>query len=315
MTSRSFVVSGEDAGSRIDRYLTHHQQQESRSAIQKWFDRNLVLVNGHSVKPAYKLHSGDSIEVHVPSSEKAPVELNSWDFPIDVLYQDKSILVINKPAHIVVHPGAGKSEYTIVQAALHHFPEIRNVGHPVRPGVVHRLDKETSGVLLLAKTQEAYLKLTALFKNRMIQKHYRAVVYGRMRSQHGRVEKALGRDPANRQKISIRARKGRPAITIYTVLKHLDFGELLDVEIMTGRTHQIRVHLASENHPIVGDSKYGGGNWNRISDVSLRNQLKQAGFFGLHAFSLEFDHPFTGKRIHVETPPSESWNALLTPMR
>ena len=308
---RSFVISAENTGIRIDRFLTRHYPQQSRSAIQKWFEHGEVRVNAHTVKSSYKLHDQDRIEVLEHSAKDAEaIALTPWNFPLEILFEDEALLAIHKPAHTVVHPGAGVSHHTIVHAVLHYLPGIHNVGHPFRPGVVHRLDKETSGILLFAKTQEAYLKMTALFKDRLIQKHYRAAVSGRMERPQGRIEKALGRDPSNRKKISVRARRSRPAVTLYTVLQNYDFGSLLDVEILTGRTHQIRVHLSSENHPILGDTKYGGGNWNRIQDVVLRNRLKQAAFFGLHAFSLEFDHPMTGKHLYLSAPLPQIWALL-----
>ena len=308
---RSFLISAENAGIRIDRFLTQHYPQQSRSAIQKWFEKAAVRVNDHTVKASYKLRDQDRIEIiEVFAESTGQVALTPWKFPLDILYEDEALLAIHKPAHTVVHPGAGVSEHTIVHAALHYFPGIQNVGHPLRPGIVHRLDKETSGVLLIGKTQDSYLKMTSLFKDRLIQKHYRAAVFGRMEKARGRIEKPLGRDPSNRKKISIRARRARPAITLYSVLQNYDFGSLLDVEILTGRTHQIRVHLSSENHPIFGDTKYGGGNWNRIQDVDLRSRLKQASFFGLHAFSLEFDHPITGKHLFLEAPLPEIWQEL-----
>jgi 23S rRNA pseudouridine1911/1915/1917 synthase len=313
MTSGSFVVSVEDAGTRVDLFLTHRYPQESRSAIQKWFEKGAILVNRLSVKPSYKLHTGDQIEVMSEPSDPHAGEneqLIPWDFPLEILYEDDSFLAVNKPPHTVVHPGAGSSQHTIAHAAVHYLPSLRNVGHPQRPGIVHRLDKETSGVLLLAKTQAAYFQFTAIFKNRQIRKHYRAAVFGVVKAGHGRIEKALGRDPLNRQKISVRARKSRAAITLYDVMRQLPFGALLDVEILTGRTHQIRVHLSSENHPIIGDAKYGGANWNRIPDTTLRNQLTQGGFFGLHAFSLEFNHPDTGVPLRLEAPVPPSWNWL-----
>jgi 23S rRNA pseudouridine1911/1915/1917 synthase len=313
MTTRAFVVSGENAGTRIDLFLTQQYPDESRSAIQKWFNQNLILVNSHPAKPSYKLHSGDQIVVKttelVIAGERALVP---WNFALEILYEDDALLGINKPAHIVVHPGAGVFDHTIVHAALHHYPEIVYVGHPRRPGVVHRLDKETSGVLLLAKQQDAYLRMTEMFKNRKIRKHYKAAVYGQMQNEQGRIEKPLGRDPVNRKKISIRARKTRSAVPLYKVTSQFSFGALLDVEILTGRTHQIRVHLSSENHPIIGDSKYGGGNWNRIPDADLRNQLRKSGFFGLHAFSLDFNHPSTGEPLHIEAPLPKIWSTLVT---
>lgn len=311
MPVRSFLISGENTGIRIDRFLTQHYSHLSRSAIQKWFDNDEVRVNDHTVKAAYKLRDQDRIEILEHAGKDAGVTgLSPWSFPLEILFEDDTLLAINKPAHMVVHPGAGVSHHTLVHAVLHHLPDIREVGHPIRPGIVHRLDKETSGILLLAKTQEAYLKMTSLFKDRLIRKHYRAAVFGRMERAQGRIEKALGRDPSNRKKISIRARRSRPAITLYSVLQNYDFGSLLNVEILTGRTHQIRVHLSSENHPIIGDTKYGGGNWNRIQNVNQRNRLKQAAFFGLHAFSLEFDHPVTGKHLYLQAPLPKIWNEL-----
>lgn len=311
MPLRSFLISGENMGIRIDRFLTQHYPKLSRSAIQKWFDNEKVRVNDHTVKASYKLRDQDRIDVleHFVTDPES-IGLTPWNFPLEILFEDDTLLAINKPAHMVVHPGAGVSHHTVVHAVLHYFPGISEVGHPVRPGVVHRLDKETSGILLFTKTQEAYLKMASLFKNRLIRKHYRAVVFGRMERAQGRIEKALGRDPSNRKKISVRARKARPAVTIYSVLHECDFGSLLDVEILTGRTHQIRVHLSSENHPILGDTKYGGGNWNRIQDVTLRNRLKQTAFFGLHAFSLEFDHPLSGKHLYLQAPLPSVWKEL-----
>jgi 23S rRNA pseudouridine1911/1915/1917 synthase len=312
MNARSFVVSDEEVGTRIDRFLTKHHPNESRSAIQKWLERKLVCINQQPAKASYRLRNGDLVEVLMPEMEEPSSELASWNFPLEILYEDDALLAINKPPHTVVHPGAGSHERTIVQAALHHFPEIRNVGHSLRPGVVHRLDKETSGLLLLVKTQEAYLKLTRMFKERSIKKHYRAAVFGKLEKPSARIEKPLGRDPVNRKKISVRARKARAAITIYKLLQPLDFGGILDVEILTGRTHQIRVHLSSEKLPIVGDTKYGGANWNRIPDMELRNRLKQSGFFGLHAYTLEFLHPVTGKRMQLQAPLPPIWNFLTT---
>lgn len=281
----------------------------SRVTIQKWIQDGRVFVNGRTTKPAHRLKNGDVLELEKPelpmiSSEK----LESWNYPLEIIYEDTSLLAISKPAGMVTHPGAGNRTQTLVNALIVLRPEIAGIGHPLRPGIVHRLDRETSGILLIAKTEMAYHLLTGLFKQRSMEKHYRALTFGNWSTQSGRIDRALGRDPSNRQKISVHARRSRTAITLYNVLKQGGCGALLDVQILTGRTHQIRVHLSSEHHPIIGDTKYGGSNWNRIPNANLRAKLKQISFFGLHSFSLRFVHPITLSELLLECPLPDTWN-------
>lgn len=308
MNSR-ITVPPEAAGMRLDLFLLSHLEVDSRVAVQKQIQNGAVTCNGQIEKSAHKVRAGDIIEISfqgVKSEETRAAE--PWDFPLEILFEDADMMAINKPPHVVTHPGAGNSSHTIANAVLKMRPEIGQVGHSSRPGIVHRLDKETSGVMLLAKTEAGYHRLTAMFKDRKMEKHYRALAFGLILENSGVIDAGLGRDPKDRKKISVRARKRRTALTQYRVLKQFDFAALLDVQIFTGRTHQIRVHLASIHHPIVGDSKYGGGNWNRIPNADLRERLKQTAFFGLHSFSLDFIHPISGQVLHIEAPPPEIWN-------
>ena len=310
MNKLAFMVPAEAAGTRLDLFLVPLLQSESRASIQRLIRIRAVFLNGKETKASHKVQKDDHIEVEPERKMQSAETLEPWEYPLPILYEDKALLAVDKPAHLVVHPGAGRSRNTLVHALLSLRPEIKSVGHPARPGVVHRLDKETSGILLVAKTQQAYFTLTAMFKDRRIEKHYRALAFGTFSHQQGKIDRAIGRDSRDRKKISVRARKLRQAVTLYRVLRAYSFGALLDIHILTGRTQQIRVHLSSEGHPIVGDTKYGGGNWPRIPNQQLRDSLKNRNFFGLHAFTLDFEHPLTGSPLHLEAPLPTTWNPL-----
>lgn len=312
MNHTHITVSAADAGCRLDVLLARQGILPTRASIQRLIESGHVSVNSSPSKSSHRLKSGDVIELDLSGIHQESREiLEPWDQSIEILFEDEFILVAAKPAGLVTHPGAGNRNRTLVNAMIVLRPEIARIGHELRPGIVHRLDRETSGAILFAKTETAYHTLCRMFKDHLIEKHYRALSFGLWNVKEGRIEKALGRDARDRKKISVRARKSRSAISLFRVLKQGGCAALLDVQILTGRTHQIRVHLSSENHPIVGDSKYGGGNWSRIPHVELRNRLKQAQFFGLHAYSLSFLHPMTGTPVHVEAPLPAIWSDAL----
>lgn len=312
MTHSSFTASQADSGCRVDIFLVRQNLPASRAAIQRWIEEGRVLLNGAATKAAHKLRAGDSVEVEIPApAPEAAGVLEPWNVPLAILYEDDSVLAVDKPAGMVTHPGAGNRSRTLAHALVALRPQLSGVGHPLRPGIVHRLDRETSGVLLLAKTDSAYQALSRMFKDRRMEKHYRALTFGVWAQKAGRIDRPLGRDPRDRKKISVRARKSRSAVTLYHVLQQGGCCALLDVQILTGRTHQIRVHLSSENHPIVGDVKYGGGNWSRIPDAALRPLLKKNQFFGLHAYSISFTHPVTGEPVRIESPLPDAWSDAL----
>ena len=308
MSKQQISVPQESAGERVDVFLFTRGIAPSRAAVQRLIERGDVRVDGVPVKASLRLRGGELLEVDVSEDPLSAAErLQPWNFPLHIVHEDDALLAIEKPAGIVTHPGAGNRNETLANALVHLRPQLAAVGHPLRPGIVHRLDKETSGLMLIAKTEASYQALSRLFKDRSVEKHYRALAYGTFERKTGRIDKALGRDPKDRKKISVRARHSRSAVTLFKVLQQYDYAALLDVQILTGRTHQIRVHLSSENHPIVGDIRYGGGSWMRIPDPTLRADLKHRQFFGLHSFSLDFLHPITNQPLHLESPIPPTW--------
>jgi 23S rRNA pseudouridine1911/1915/1917 synthase len=279
---------------RLDKFLTMAMPDESRSHIQVWIRNGRVLVNGLSTKSGYSVRAGDEIRLEVSEEQTADMP-QPENIPLPILYQDDDIVVLDKPAGLVCHAGAGIRSGTLVNALLFHLGPLDS-GDPMRPGIVHRLDKLTSGVMVVARNPKAHRLLSRQFKRREVAKEYLAVVYGCPAEPTGTIDLPLGRDPRSRTKISIRARKKRAAVTKYELVRNYGPVSLLKVKPETGRTHQIRVHLAQKGFPVVGDELYGG-NRRRSFPPSLAQTIKTLGRHFLHACRLEFQHPRTGERV------------------
>src|ERR1051326_2820303 len=292
----TFQVAAEDAGVRIDSYLATRIAGWSRARLQRLIETEDVLVNGKPAKPSYKLREHDELEIELvaPSTTSFVPE----PIPIDIVYEDETLVVVNKPAGLVVHPAAGIHSGTLANALAYHFQQLPGSGAGVRPGIVHRLDRDTSGLLVVAKTEAALENLSDQFRDRTVSKSYVALVHGRPQTDSGRIEQPLARDPANRTRMAV-VRGGRSALSLYRVRQRFDRFTLLDVELKTGRTHQIRVHLAWLKHPVVGDETYGAGRDNTIQDAKLRARVRNLGRQFLHAEKLAFTHPQTRERVEV----------------
>ena len=269
-----------EAGKRLDHFLQEQLSEYSRSRIQSWIKAGRVLVNGSPGKSSFVLHGGETIEVS--PAGLPPLRATPEDLPVEVLYEDPSLIAVNKPAGLAVHAGAGLHEGTLVN-----FGILSELGGEMRPGIVHRLDKDTSGVLLVARTDAAHRALAAQFAGRTVEKIYLALVHGNVRTDSGRITKPIARDPVRRTRMTARLGSGREALTEYRVRERFEKFTFLEVRIGTGRTHQIRVHLASIGHPVAGDRVYGAPPSQRLF---------------LHAWKIGFISPATENRVTVEAP-------------
>jgi len=301
----TFQVVSDHAGTRLDAYLASQIAGWSRARLQRLIDNEDVLVNGKASKPSYKLREHDEVEVELiaPAADAFAPE----DIPIEIVYEDDTLVVVNKPAGLVVHPAAGTTSGTLANALAYHF---QNLPGRARPGLVHRLDRDTSGLLVVAKTESAIENLSDQFRDRTVYKSYVALVHGRMEANSGKIDQPLARDPANRTRMAV-VRSGRNALTLYRVKRGFDRFTLLDLELKTGRTHQIRVHLAWLKHPVVGDETYGAGRDNTIQDARLRARVRSLNRQFLHAEKLGFTHPKTGEFVKFESPLPEELTELL----
>lgn len=299
------VAEPADAGKRLDAFLRERLPGYSRARLQLWIKEERVLLNGAPARSSHILHGGDSIEVH--PAELPPLKAEPEDLPLSILYQDADVVVVDKPAGMVVHAGAGHSRGTLVNALLHHFGSLSSAGGDLRPGIVHRLDRETSGVLVVARTDQAHQALARQFHDREVEKIYLALVHGRMKQKQGRITAPIARDPVRRKRMTARLETGRAALTEYELIEEFDRYSFLRVRIGTGRTHQIRAHLSSIHHPIVGDRLYGA--------PRLPEDFPPLGRFFLHAHRLRFRSPSTGEWIAVESPLPEELASFLDQLR
>ena len=280
-----FEFQIEQKSGRVDKYLTTELDTMSRSKVQNLIADGYVFVNGETIKANYKLETGDKVEVFVPEPEAVDVEAE--DISLDIIYEDKDIVLINKAQGMVVHPGAGNPNGTLVNALLFHIKDLSGINGEIRPGIVHRLDKDTSGILMVAKNDEAHVNLSEQLQNRTVKRKYWALVHGVLPHEHGTINAPIGRDPKDRQKFTV-IKGGKEAISHFRVLERIQKFSLMEVSLETGRTHQIRVHLNYIDHPVAGDKIYGP-----------KKSLEGNGQF-LHARMLEFTHPRTGETMSFE---------------
>jgi 23S rRNA pseudouridine1911/1915/1917 synthase len=298
----------EDAGGgeRLDRYLAERVPSLSRARIQSLVGDGHVRLAGKPARPSARVRAGQEIEVFIP--EAAPALPTPEPIPLDVVHEDRWLLVVDKPAGLVVHPGAGVSSGTLVNALLHRVPDLSGVGGVIRPGIVHRLDKGTSGLIVIAKDDRTHRSLAEAFAARRVEKEYRALVLGVPGSVEGRITAPIGRDPRERKKMSVRAPRARAARSDYRILEAFRGAALLGVRLHTGRTHQIRVHLASIGHPVAGDLVYGG---ERRLPPGLKEALSPLARPALHAARLAFLHPGTGEEVSFSSPlPADIEDAM-----
>ncbi len=289
--SRKIELLAESGGKRLDAFIAEEVEELSREKAKKLIKEGRVLVNGSVEKPSYRLKAGDVVQVELPE-EKKDEGLKPQPIELKIIYEDESLLAVDKPAGMVVHPGAGNPEGTLVNALLYWRPELAGVGSSERPGIVHRLDKETSGLILVAKKTSVYLKLQRMFQQRQVQKSYIALVWGEVK-ERGQIELAIGRDPVHRKKISPRAKKKREAVTFFEKLAFVEGVSIVKACPKTGRTHQIRVHFSSIGHPILADPLYSRKKTELISRLAL------------HSFAIRLKHPERDEILELSSPLPE----------
>jgi len=306
-------ISKDQEGLRLDRALAALMPDLSRSFLARLIEEGRVTVDGKKAeKPSVHVVAGQRVAVEIPPP--IPTDVSSQDLPLSVLFEDDDLAVIEKPAGIVVHPAAGHADRTLVNALLFHVKNLSGIGGELRPGIVHRLDKDTSGVMVIAKHDVAHRKLAADWGTDRVRKEYLAVVYGTPKKERGKIEGPIGRDPKNRKRMSVVA-SGRSAITEYSIEEQLRYASLVRLRLRTGRTHQIRVHMKHLGHPIIGDPLYSGPQWRGIPDKRIQKAIASFPRQALHAARLTIPHPRTGESMTFESPLPEDMRELLAALR
>lgn len=298
----NFYVDEEDSQQRLDSYIAKELDEVSRSYVQKLIKDNLVYVNNNHVKPSYTTKEGDYVKVELPKPKK--IEIVAENIHLSIVYEDEDIVIINKPQNMVVHPAPGNYTGTLVNGLLYHIDNLSSINGVIRPGIVHRLDKDTSGLLIIAKNDKAHRNISEDLKERNIKRSYVALVHGNISKESDTINAPIGRHPVDRKKMTVTKRNSKEAISHYKVLDRFDDYTLVEVNLETGRTHQIRVHMAYINHPIVGDQVYSKGK----NEFGLSKQM-------LHAYKLGFTHPKTGKYMEFETELPESFKKVIEVLR
>jgi len=296
-----FTVGSHEAGLRLDIYLSRKEVGLSRSQIKKSVSDGSVLVNLKNTRVSYRLKCGDVVHIHI----REPIVYHALpqDIPLNILYEDPYILIVDKPAGMVVHPAAGNYQGTLVNAILYHCKDLSGIGGVLRPGIVHRLDKDTSGLLVVAKSDEAHQDLSKQFNQHTVRKRYKALVYGNPQNDEGVINAPVGRHSVDRKKMSTKSKRGKEALTRWRVYERFGVATLLNVDIVTGRTHQIRVHLTASGYPVVGDCVYGNPKRaNTIHNTLLRSRLKAMRRQALHAGEICFTHPVTHQEMIFSSP-------------
>jgi len=291
MVDEKYKIGSEFSGYRLDKFLAKKHEDFSRSYIQKLIDEEYVKVNNKNIKKSYMLKKGDIVEVYEKENEK--LDLEPYKIELNIIYEDENIIVINKPAGLLVHPSPHEKKKTLVNALLYYTDDLSGIGGVIRPGIVHRLDKNTSGAIVVAKDDKSHKNLSKQFKKRNTKKIYKAIVDGKFKYKDGKIDAPIGRDPSNRTRMAVTKKNSKRAVTYFEVLKKTENYSYVKLKIETGRTHQIRVHLAYLGYPIIGDQKYAETPVLKINNLKVKRQM-------LHCSNLGFYHPIKGDWMEFE---------------